>query len=350
MLLGGKFGPAPLVAGIGAGAFLGIGSLLVMSYDMVWRESPNYKRPLRDALMLPVFAFIAGLCMNLVNGRAQWSYDYRLFAFDTTLWTSPERTVAHLFKAVPWLATASSIAYTSLLIFPPLYHGWGLYRSAPRRMHLMNAFVAAGVCGFVLYQVCPAIGPLYCFKHQFPSRLPLLAGSARLEVFLSPDVHNAMPSMHITWALLVWWSSWGLGRLAVWVASIFVALTGLAMIGFGEHYLVDIVVALPLVLLVHGICARRHVWTFSGTAMALSWLLFFRSGVSVLVPPFVNWMLIGVTLACSTWPLWRRRRELVHEKKTVPIDSSPAKRMSATSLSDEVNSPEASWEPAERSA
>jgi len=306
LLAGGHFGPDPLAAFIGAGAFLGIGSLMTMSIDIVWTGSRDYVVPLRDALILPVFALVAGLCMNFVNGRPLPSYDYRLWTFDVSLWNSPERTVAHWVQTIPGLRTAASITYSSLLIFPPLYHAWAAWRGAPRRMHLMNAFVVAGLCGFVLYQICPAIGPLYCFKSQFPDHLPSLSPDTKLSVFLSPDVHNAMPSMHITWALLVWWSAHELGKWAVAIASVFVVLTGISMIGSGEHYLVDVVVALPLILLVHGLCMKKKAWSIGGAALALGWLIFFRTGASIGVPGAVNWVLVAATLALSTWPLRRR--------------------------------------------
>lgn len=297
LMFGGRFGPSTLVALIGAGAFLGSGSLAVMSCHMVWTGSQGYKIALRDALVLPVFSLVAGVLMNLVNGGAKSSYDYFLQAFDSTL-GSPGHIVAGWFKTFPWLATAASITYSSLLIFPPLYHGWAGYRGVRGGMHLMNAFVIAGIGGFVLYQICPAIGPLYCFKGQFPDRLPGIDG-LNLQSFSSTEVHNAMPSMHMTWALLVWWSSWRLGRLAIAIASGFVGLTVLAMLGFGEHYAIDLVVSVPLVMMVEGICTNSRKLTLAGAAMVAGWMLYLRLGLTLHVPAAVNWALVAATLAVA---------------------------------------------------
>jgi len=268
-----------------------------MACQMVWTGSRTYKPALRDALVLPVFSLVAGLAMNFVNGHAQPSYDYFLHAFDITLGT-PGHLVAGWFKALPWLAASASVVYSSLLIFPPLYHAWASYRGKRDGMHLMNAFVIAGLCGFILYQVCPAIGPLYCFKDRFPDRMPPLEG-LNLQAFSSAQVHNAMPSMHMTWALLVWWSAWRLGSLATAIATGFLALTMLAMLGFGEHYLIDLVVAVPMVMLVEGISTAKRKLTITGAVVAVGWMVFLRLGLAVHVPLVVNWALVVATFAIA---------------------------------------------------
>src|SRR5580692_7750925 len=83
-LLGGPFDHDPLLALIGAGAFLGIGSITVMAWQSIWTRAgdPNQTAALRDALVLPVFSLIAGLGMNWANGSAQRTYDHLLYAFD----------------------------------------------------------------------------------------------------------------------------------------------------------------------------------------------------------------------------------------------------------------------------
>jgi hypothetical protein len=300
-LLGGGLGTTVLVAVLGAGAFLGVGSLAVMSCYMVWTGSRTYRLVLRDAVMLPIFSLVAGLAMNWINGHALPSYDYFLHAFDLTLGT-PGRLVARWFQALPWLAASASVVYSSLLIFPPLYHAWALHRGVRSRMNLMKAFVVGGVCGFILYQVCPAIGPLYVFKDRFPEHMPSL-NEFTMQVFASKSVHNAMPSMHMAWALLVWWTALGIGRLATAIATGFVALTALATLGFGEHYLIDLIVAVPLVILIEGICSKRQKQIIAGAAVVLGWMLFLRLGLTVHVPAAANWALVLATLAMPLMPM-----------------------------------------------
>jgi hypothetical protein len=285
-------------------------------------ESPTNAGALRDALILPVFSLVAGLCMGLTEGLPHSSYDYLLYAFESGLGIAPNREAARLFRAQPWIGTAASTIYATLLIFPPLYHAWALRQGRKTRMNMMYAFVAAGVVGYVLYHICPAIGPLYAFRSSFPDGP---AAAVPLHSFISASVANAMPSMHMTWALLVWWAAWEIGPAAVGVASGFVTLTALATLGFGEHYLIDLFVAVPLVMAVEGICTRKHSLTIAGLALAFAWTALLRFGILLSLPAAVNWALIVVTVLATVavmrpeWFRVARSPGLVHTRGTLKL-------------------------------
>jgi hypothetical protein len=309
-LLGGSFDHDPLVALISAGAFLGIGSITVMAWQTIWVQNSSHAAALQDALILPVFSLVAGLGMNWVNGSPQRTYDHLLYAFDGTLLrTAPEQTVAALFRGFPWIAGAASAAYQGLLIFPPLYRGWALHRGLRSSVNAMHAFVVAGVVGFIFYQACPAEGPIYSFGTRFPDHLPDWR-DVSLAPYLSAGVHNAMPSMHMTWALLVLWSALELGPLAIAIAGSFAGFTALATLGFGEHYLIDLVVSAPLILVVKGVCKRDKGPLTLGLGLVCGWLIFLRSGWFLLFPGFANWMLILATLGAVGASEYLDRRTL----------------------------------------
>lgn len=296
-LLGGPFGHDVVVALICGGAFLGLGSITVMAWQSIWKGSARDGAALQDAMVLPVFSLVAGLGMNWANGFPQRTYDHLLFAFDGTLFgITPSQTVAELFRSVPWIAAAASAAYQGLLIFPPLYRGWALYRGTRNGVNVLHAFVAAGVAGFILYQVCPAEGPLYSFGNRFPSQLPGWR-DVSLVPYLSAGVHNAIPSMHMAWALLILWGALELGPLALALAGSLVGLTALATLGFGEHYLVDLLVSAPLILAVMGAFRRDKGRIALGLGLTLGWLIYLRTGAFLLCPAIANWMLILATLA-----------------------------------------------------
>ena len=295
--LGGPFDHDPTVAVISAGAFLGLGSITLMAWRLIWHAESNQADALRDALVLPVFSLVAGLGMNWVNGSAQRTYDHLLYAFDGTLLrVPPGQTVTALFKNFPWIAAASSAAYQGLLIFPPLYRGWALYRGVRGGVNVMHAFAVAGVAGFILYQVCPAEGPIYSFGARFPDHLPDWH-EVSLAPYLSAGVHNAIPSMHMAWALLVLWSALELGPLAITIAASFVGFTALATLGSGEHYLIDLVVSAPLILAVVSAFKRDLARTALGLGLTFGWLLYLRSGAFLPRPGIANWMLILATFA-----------------------------------------------------
>lgn len=92
---------------------------------------------------------------------------------------------------------------------------------------LLRTTVVSTLGAFVLFTICPAVGPA-------------LVGN--------PDAApNCIPSMHVGMALL------GLvyiRRSLRWAALIFVLLTAVSTISTGEHYMVDVVAAVPYIALV----------------------------------------------------------------------------------------------------
>jgi PAP2 superfamily len=288
----------------GAGAFLGLGSIMVLSCLILWTGA-KHGAILRSALTLPVFSFIAGVNMEWLNKGATVHYDYHLYAFDNALGLTPGLTIAGWFKTLPWLGTASSVAYASVLIFPPLFHGWGS-RQARLKFNVMLAFVVTGVIGIVLYQICPAMGPLYVFHAQFPHQMP--ASGFSLAPFTSVGVNNAMPSLHMTWALLSLVIAWELGPWAKSVAILFAALTALATIGSGEHYFIDLVVAVPLVLATTGICTKRYKLAVAGVTMVIVWTVALRLNWLLSIPPAANWLLVLGTMSSIGLIWWTAGR------------------------------------------
>ena len=96
-----------------------------------------------------------------------------------------------------------------------------------------------------------------------------------------------MPSMHFGWSLALWLNSLYLGNR--WLRAAMALLVGanvLATLGLGEHYLIDLVVAVPCVMAVQALCthnlawddpARRRMLAWGG-ALTLAWLLVLRFG------------------------------------------------------------------------
>ena len=150
------------------------------------------------------------------------------------------------------------------------------------------------------------MGPAYAFTTQFPDHLPVLTEPTR---FLTTGVFNAMPSLHITWMLLVWVAAWELGSFAVAVASVFLTFTGFATVGYGEHYLIDLIVATPLVLMVTGICTKCHRLTAVGTVLVLMWTIYLRTGIQM--SSAFNWILVIATLSVVTALIIKRKYDTI---------------------------------------
>lgn len=192
----------------------------------------------------------------------------------------------------PTLFAISAAVYNMLPLWISLTWMWLIVQGGEQAYHCgayerRVALIALGVIGFGLYQLCPAAGPAYRFAGVFPFTTPDPASLPSGATFLETGARNAMPSLHISWTLIIlvcalsW--HWTLRAAAVVIS----ALTLLAMLGSGEHYFIDAVVALPLVAGVLAGTARslprvlRLTMSAGTSIITLAWLLAFRTGAAL---------------------------------------------------------------------
>jgi len=196
--------PAPFLLATMAGSGL-----------LLWRYQRTGRRDLAiAAIVMPLFCILRGLANSAVTGLTPHTIDAALLRMDFGVgarfypWT-----LAH--KPVLWLLF---IAYYYALPFGLCV----VLAFADDARGMLRACVLAAILALPCYLLWPAVGPVW-------------VGTA-----LAP--RNCMPSLHVTWALLAWWYA---PRWLRWPSAVLVALTGLATIGLGEHYLIDLVVAVP---------------------------------------------------------------------------------------------------------
>ena len=91
-----------------------------------------------------------------------------------------------------------------------------------------TAWLIGGLMCFVGFALFPAVGPAH---YDWAAHSAL------------PAPRNCLPSMHMTWALLI--AIMARDRRLKFAFWIFAALTGFATIAIGEHYLIDLVVSVP---------------------------------------------------------------------------------------------------------
>jgi hypothetical protein len=131
-----------------------------------------------------------------------------------------------------------SVVYASLPLAMAI--AWVVERS---RLLLRSVFIGA-VLAVPFYLLFPAAGPQYAFK-GFPD-----AGAYPVAVAIGHP-RNCIPSMHFTWALLMainlensFWKA---------VFTLYALLMGVATVAGGEHYFVDVIVAVPFALMVQSL-------------------------------------------------------------------------------------------------
>lgn len=311
------------------GAFLGVASLLVVGFQTALARGAECERRAKDFLWCSVTPYIWILVGFLLPLTARWgplAWDPALLLFDSHLGFQQNALVrAVQGDALAWRLTGIAYEVLALGIALALAHN----RREAGGVNLLGLTASCSLCGYLLFWAFPAVGPAYAFA-GFPLEHPLGRAAAQIPaVAMAP--RNAMPSLHMTAALLVAWNTrrcfWP-GRIA---ALLLVAGTVFSTLALGEHYVVDLVVAAPYAL------AFQAAWTapaalregrlsaiLAGGGMVAGWLALLRFGAGWFNTG-VSWCLVLCTLA-ATGALAIRlgRAEAAHRR-------SPATRRASVS-------------------
>ena len=328
------------------GAFLGMGSLLVLAGQWIW-AAPYQKRQrlelARDAALVPLLCVSSMLVVGPAIALSPMTYDHALYLFDAKFVTRfagpPSWVVGRAFRDHAWLYRICGYVYNSL----PLGLAICLALQWRDRLHkiwypldLRWLSMTLGGFGFLLYQVCPAAGPIYLFPKQFPFEVPALASIMAAPALLEAVVpRNGMPSLHFGWTLLLFWN---MRRRTWWIAlaaAVYVSLTALATLGLGEHYLADLLVAVPVALTIQALWLRarnttrntmRWVAMGTGSAIAMAWLIAFRTGVALEIPSgAAAWTAAALTVGIPGVLAWRLERGLQRGvEPTAETDAEPS--------------------------
>jgi hypothetical protein len=292
---------------------LGLASLAVLGVLAIW--SRHSSRPIllwgfAASVALVGSGWVLPLLLTWVARSNPKSFDLYLLSFDASLRFQPSFLLGDAFLRSPLLAKVSTAFYMGIICLPTLVFADHLKRNVRRAVAIFSAFLCSGPIGILFYDLFPARGPLYLFGANFPTRpLPLdIIRHFHLEPVPVYGFPNAMPSLHMAWALLAFWYSRNASWWVRFIASAFVVFTVLSTLGSGEHYLVDLVVAFPFGLLLNAFCAFSAGWTdpwrirsaVFGAAATILWmsLLRFQPGY-FWVTPLTPWALILATAGAT---------------------------------------------------
>jgi hypothetical protein len=279
------------------GALLGLGALADLALH-----------PPRDgSVRLAAFGIpgivLAALSVSLMI-RGPTTQDAVLLEADRALGNLPSYAVAAMLETRPTLATLTWLAYVSLPVEAAVVLLMAIRSALPamRPGRIMLVCLLTSLLGAALYRICPATGPAYAFP-GFPGRrpgpLPLTAMSVPSEV-----LRNAMPSLHFAWAWILWRSARPV-RWLRWATLLWLVGIGIATLGYGEHYLIDLIVALPFVATTEALVARaRWYRPLAGALVTLAWLVYLGAGGRL--SPAVGWAAVIATLAIGLWVAPRR--------------------------------------------
>jgi membrane-associated phospholipid phosphatase len=230
------------------------------------------------------------------------TFDLYALYVDGSFGIQPSIWVNHLFRSeisrkilqetYEGLPFAMGIAYASSLA----------YRE--KALKVFGCFAVAGALGMLCYRLLPICGPAYlpfgdqCFYYRGScSTAPFFSGApAWIEISLQWP-RNGFPSLHMAWALLIWWSCRE-NRFGRWVGPIFVLLTAFSTLVYGEHYLIDLLAAFFFALIPWSLFLakgslldpHRGLASASGSLGYLVWVVLVRYHADLFwVSPVVPW-------------------------------------------------------------
>jgi hypothetical protein len=315
-------------------SFIGLSSLAVLGTRAIWARNSEYSqdRTLLLYAFLPAVLFVASEYMastllDYTEALHPKTFDLYLYSFDCSLGVQFSFLAGQVFSRLQWLRVVSLLFYIALPLPLALVYAGRVCLNSKTALPVMLAFLVTGPIGVLYYNMVPATGPVHIFGPGFPWHPALTSQVRQLvpETIALKGARNAIPSLHMAWVLLAWWSSKGLARWIRAIALAFVVFTVLATLGTGEHYFVDLVVAFPFAVMVQAACLyplpfksgpRRLAFLF-GTFASLLWMALVSFATPLFwISPVVPWTLVAVTIAASIWlAQYVQRAEMMQEEQ-----------------------------------
>lgn len=317
-------------------SLLGVAGFLALLVHAFWSSGEERKRLLLGiSLIAPSVALgfaMPSLLRRMITTHPK-TLDLYLLSFDSSLKVQLSVTFGTAFAKSLWLAFAGTAFYKALPVPLAVVYAGRLKESTRGGVEALIAFLIAGPLGIVIYNIFPACGPRYLFGASFPFRTLPVAEVSRvlLEPVAIGSYRNGMPSLHFAWVLLAWWYSRKLSIAERIIALVWFVFVGFAILGMGEHWLVDAVVAFPFCVVVRAISAyslkisdvRRLEPLGFGVGVA-AWLVALRYAPDFFwVSPLIPWALVASTVALSILQNAKLDNALdaAHENPTPAVES-----------------------------
>ena len=322
--------PTLLVQGMGS---FGVASLLLLALAVLWkgrtREAASY-RALLPGGVLTFLILGAQYSLNMASLLHARTYDLYAYVFDGALGFQPSFLAGRVVDSSPWIFPLVKITYEGIVLAMAALYAAFMSRREKPVWEVIELIFAPAMVGYLFFSIFPVCGPHYAFPLDFPKAYLPYSALHRLALESIPVLpafpRNGVPSLHMTWALMIWLNTRGLPRWARVTAAALAIVTVFDTLATGEHYLFDLVVSLPFTLSMQAIMVRtvklrepqRWLPAVTGCVMFLGWLILGRFGLHwMLASRFLIWSLVVVSSAVSlVWAV--RLPALISEMQVQP--------------------------------
>lgn len=236
-------------------AFPAVAAVAVIVLVLFWRwqfRPADRKRTemLLAATLLAVPA--AAACEAVTNWLSMLrplKYDLYIYRLDGLLGFQPSFFLGRIAARHLWLEILLNVAYGLLPCAMLAVWAAYLWKRADESGTVLLTFVANLFLAVPIYLLIPVCGPAFAF-HSFP----LSPGPVIPHLLAIHAPPNGVPSVHTSTALLVLWFArkWRFGTIA---ASIYLALIVFSTLASGQHYLFDLLTAVPYAMAVYALSA-----------------------------------------------------------------------------------------------
>jgi hypothetical protein len=262
----------------------------------LWRQ-PKTMLPLQGLiffLLLPLLGGICGTALHFMDLAFPLKWDGVLYRID-----------AGIGQPAWWLGRLFNEGFGRAFL-EQIYETWGILvvicwllnrlDSGGRPREFLAAYAVNLVIGCSLFLLLPASGPVYAFA-GYPAIVP----SPSLNLIPVGAFPNSIPSLHVSGAILLFLYSRGRARAFFGACCIGTAVATLAL---GEHYLIDLVVAVPFACFTSVAVEKR--WNRAALALScvLSWMLAIRWFPGAVVEYPIQVWIAAVITVCG-WAVFR---------------------------------------------
>lgn len=294
-----------------AGAMFGLTALAVAAWEWSLAKGDDKRHALLRLLetaIFPAFLVVARLPVELTVILHPISLDAQFLHVDQTVFGGqPSWVVGRLFQRNDIIRLGETLLYIEMPVAAAYVYILERRKAGAKRpkMDVQIAFLITGVVGVVLYQLCAVAGPRPAFEKFFPFAIPKPDIVEHVPYLAGTRFRNAIPSLHTTWALLVYWHARKHGVGPRIFGAVWVVLTIVAMLGLGEHWLVDVAISVPFAVAIRAAMAtsiplkERVRWLpiAAGAFLYLAWIIAVRFPYAVLEDTFIFRTLAVIALA-----------------------------------------------------
>lgn len=245
---------------------------------------------------LVLFVILMGVSTNatleIIHLVRPASYDVIAYKLDEAYFGIRHWFAMGFYAAPEWFRALVVTIYSMLSLCLFMFFGLIIKDGGAKKYNIIRTVAVPFGLAFVCYMIVPISGPIYAFgEEQLYGGMPPADAFAPMTEIIGPAARNGMPSMHFTGAFMIWLLAATLRKkVYFYLTTIFLALTITATLGTGEHYVLDLIVAMPFSIALSLFLIAPPNW-FAKKSTKILW--------SLAVATFAFWMIAIIAI-----PAW----------------------------------------------